>query len=115
MALKFKIASYMATFAGALTIFLTLLYGARLGTVFFRGFLTLVLFFAIGYAIGMFVEFYMKKTLEEIQTKGNNIDITDEPDSDILYRETTSGDIDDVPEFKPLTSDSLMNYSTLEK
>lgn len=115
MALKFKIAWSLAIFTGIITVFLSLVYSVRPVSVFYRGGFTTVVFFVLGYIIGIFVESYLKKLIETDAHKGKKIDITAEPDSDILLEETATGEETSGTDFKPLNPDDFTSFTPPQK
>jgi len=101
--LKLRIALCLALVVGTLTLTNGILYGARAVTIIYRVAISIVVFGLAGYGVGIAVEIFLKKILDEKTVQGQHIDRA-------LEQQT----IDELPNesaFSPFTSDNFQQIS----
>ena len=97
--LKRRIALCLALVVGTLTLTNGIIHGARAVTISYRVAISVVVFAIVGYAIGVVLEFFIKKMIVKNKVKSEHINI--DLDQQI---------IDELPNesgFTPFTSDNF--------
>lgn len=107
MALKLRISLYLALITSSLTLLVGVHNSITLTAMVNRTLVSLVFFAILGYVCGQFAERFLKKKLEEIESK--DIDIENSHNDDQPEPELP------IAEFEPLNTKDFENITLTQK
>ncbi len=97
---KWRFSLILALIAGFFTFLFGVFQGARIETLLFRTIVSVLIFSSVGYMLGFFSERFFRQLLTMYKTKGVQVDVIADDNSDAAAPGTTS-------DFTPLTPENM--------